>query len=474
MELSEKLKQAVGKSIGAFCKNGYTSADINHCAHFASHLCGMQFPYTCRQQVGGKHDPANLRVHEIFKQCPKVGNWSDAELNRSQLIFVTLAKNVNLVSKEMVNIPKKHIGIYHNNLVYHYSNTADEVVTEDVANFKKRFDKAYGAGQGYFFGWFPGENLLLSVKSLTESISAEKRFDLLDPVKGIWKARLDCEKDPFLVGRETRDPGQGYYGIFQKTSDYYGPKFKADDYIQEIGQWAVFLEITGYCESQNYFNLINTYDRAKFTFGFYQLAAHTPRDNLILLFRRLASLPALNSYFPELELRGERLFRVDADGSATSLEEEFDTPKEKQLLLFMNYLNPTRKEIERQEVLQAARLIHWSNTDPEMRRVQVQVAAQIVQHKLDKIYDPKLNLDGESDLICAIIADIRHQGRGGYKEIAACLKRPDKRDALLKIGEAQYAERTKTLHAQIEAAEKVGRLGKMRYVSATNGFVPKA
>lgn len=474
MGLAEELKQAVGKSIGAFCTNGYTGAEINHCAHFASHMCGMEFSYNCRQQVGGNHPPANLRVHEVFRQCSKVGNWSEAKLDRTQLIFVTLANNVNLVTKEMVNIPKKHIGIYHDKLVYHCSNTADKVVAEDVASFQKRFNAAYGPKQGYFFGYIPGEDLLLHVKSLNETISAEKKFDFPDPAGGVWKARLDGEEGTFLVGRETRDAKKGYYGIYQRTSEYHGPQFQAKDYLNEIGQWAILLEITGFCESQNYFNLVNTYDRAKFTFGFYQLAAHTPRDNLILLFRRLAGLPAFKSYFPELELRGGRLFRTDKDGSATDLEQEFKAANgEMQLMLFMNYLNPARKEIEQQEVLQAARLIHWSNTDSDMRRAQVKVAAAILQRKFDKSYAPALKLDGESDLICAIVSDIRHQGRANNKAIAACLAAADKREALLTINDAKFSGRNKRLREQVAAAEKAGHLGKKRYVAATNEFLPE-
>lgn len=473
MGLAEELKQAVGKDIGAFCKNGFTGAEINHCAHFASHMCGMTFSYHCKNQVGGTHSPGNLRVNEVFAQCPKVGHWKDADLKRSQLIFVTHAANVNLATKTMVAAPKKHIGVLHDGLVYHYSNTADKVVAENVAGFKARFDNAYGPGQGYFFGWIPGENLLLNVKAVTENISAEKKFDLPDPVNGVWTAKLVGENQPFLVGRETRDPAKGYYGLYQKPSEYYGPQFQAKDYLAEIGQWAVFLEVTGACESLNYFNLINTYDRAKFTFGFYQLAAHTPRDNLILLFRILAGLSAFQSYFPELELRGGRLFRVDADGSATDLEQEFKASNgEMQLMLFMNYLNPTRDEIERQEALQAARLIHWSNTDPDMRRAQVQVAAQILQRKFDKDYGPKLKLDGESDTVCAIVSDIRHQGRANNKAILGCLAASDKIEALLTINDAKFPGRNKRLRAQVEAAAKAGRLGKMRYIAATNDFAP--
>jgi hypothetical protein len=90
--------------------------------------------------------------------------------------------------------------------------------------------------------------------------------------------------------------------------------------------------------------LVNTYDRARFTFGFYQLAAHTPDDNLILLFRELLKLQNAATYFPDLTLQSNRVHRI-AGGQSHSLETVTSVHRpngklEKQILGFMAYLNP--------------------------------------------------------------------------------------------------------------------------------------
>lgn len=368
MDIGAQLNAAVGKNIDAICPNKFHHADHNHCAHFVSHVCNVTFSYHCREFKGGSKPGANIRVHELFAQCPKVGRWKDADTSRTQLIFVTLDRNVDVASKEMVNIPQKHVGIYHKNKVYHYGNTNDKV-TDTPDTFFQKFEQIYAGKQGLFFGHIPGEDLLLNVKQRGESVRSDQKFELPDPVGGLWKSRRVGDEDFFMVGREVSQPTKNYFGLYVPTTEYWGPIYKAEDYRQELDHWALLLEVSGACESENRFVLVNTYDRAKFTFGFYQLAAHTPRDNLILLFKRLARLEAFKSYFPELDVRDGKLVRVDPNGSATNLEQELQASNgEMQIMLFMNYLNPARKAIDPQEALQAARLIHWTVNHPDARR----------------------------------------------------------------------------------------------------------
>ena len=103
---------------------------------------------------------------------------------------------------------------------------------------------------------------------------------------------------------------------------YYGPVYDAAAYQPVVDHWAYLLDVTASAESKNRFNLINMYDRARFTYGFYQLAAHTPRDNLILLFREALLGADFQNLFPELKLVGGKVFRVAADGTDTDLEAE--------------------------------------------------------------------------------------------------------------------------------------------------------
>lgn len=472
MSLAERLQQSVGKDIKDLCPNRFHDPAANHCAHFASHMCGMTFSFSCTDFKGGTGPEANIRVHEVFAQCPKVGRWEDADLGRTQLIFVTLASNVDTARKRMVNIPQKHIGIYHEGTVFHYGNTADRVVTDTPDSFFSKFQRLYDGDQGLFFGWIPGEDLLLKVVERGEDAKAARRFDLPDPVDGRWVARESGDADDFLVGRQTIDPQKGFFGLFTPVEEYWGPVYRGEDHARELDQWAHLLEVTGACESENRFNLVNTYDRAKFTFGFYQLAAHTPRDNLILLFRRLAELPSFREYFPDLSMVDGRLTRADSDGSRTDLEAEFPTGRngELQLQLFMNYLNPNRRTVERQEALQAARLIHWTTSDPQARRAQVMVAAEILQGKMMRRYAPKLGLDGRSDVICAIVADIFHQGRSTFAAVRPLLQEFDTETRLLHLDEDKHGGRNERLRAAIKAARDAGRLGRHLYVASTNEF----
>lgn len=468
------LEQYLGKNITAICGNGYHNSGFNHCAHFVSHALGLDFEMTCGKLTGGKKPSANVRVQEIFPQCPKVGKWSDADTSITQLIFVTHASNVRLSDKFMENVPKKHIGIFHQGMVYHYSNSQDRVVKDTPAQFQTKFNATYGPGQGYFYGWIPGSDLMLKVSTTAADVSAERKFVLEGPADAFWYARESTESERFLVGKEISQASKGYYGILVPGAQYWGPKFVAAEYEDRLDHWAHLLEVTGQCESRNHMALVNTYDRAKFTFGFYQLAAHTPKDNLIQLFHELAKLPAFKKYFPELAIRNGSLCRVDKDGSVTDLETPMNTGPdgESNLQLFMNYLNPNRKLIDEQEVLHSARLIHWTLKDPQARLAQVRVSSQILQGKMAKRHAPALNLDGRSDVTCAILCDILHQGRAKYSELRPILQAAEPDEALLTFKHGDYATRNNTLRAAIAASRAAGKLGTRRYSLAANSFVP--
>ncbi len=73
------METFLGKSINQICGNGFHDASANHCAHFVSHATGMGFSFNCKQFVGGTQPAANIRVHEIFAKCPRVGKWEGGE-----------------------------------------------------------------------------------------------------------------------------------------------------------------------------------------------------------------------------------------------------------------------------------------------------------------------------------------------------------------------------------------------------------
>ncbi len=151
----DDLNAILGNHISDFCTCELTDNSLNHCAHFVSHQAGFQFGYTCFNQTGkgSREDRANIRVHEVFARCAAVGTWANKPaVLTSGLIFITKTSNVNVATKVMGNIPKKHIGFFHNNTVWHYSNSRRQVVTMPDTTFSGHYS---GSGFGLFYGEMP-------------------------------------------------------------------------------------------------------------------------------------------------------------------------------------------------------------------------------------------------------------------------------------------------------------------------------
>jgi hypothetical protein len=139
----------------------------------------------------------------------------------------------------------------------------------------------------------------------------------------------------------------------------------------------------------------------------------------------------------------------------------------------MVWLNPTQPGIDQQELSYAARLVHWSNCDPELRALQVAVAARILERKVVHVYDVKVGLDNQPDTHVAVIADILHQGRAKFTKIKSALASPRPLDALIDISNAPgFAARQQQLRTKLEKMIRAKRLGKLRYSRAEGSFVP--
>lgn len=153
MVTQQQLDGFLGKSIGQICPNGFVSDADNHCAHFVSHVLGYRFGITCQIMGHGKVPGAGLRVQEIFPRCPTVGVWSlrPASL-ASCLVFITGVANVNLATRVMSNVPRKHIGIFLNGVIWHYSNSLHRVVKQQPAQFALHYPAPHNA---MFFGAMP-------------------------------------------------------------------------------------------------------------------------------------------------------------------------------------------------------------------------------------------------------------------------------------------------------------------------------
>lgn len=148
-----RLDGFVGLNISDICGNGYDTPADNHCAHFVSHAAGLSSGYTCKSHKGGARAGAAIRVLELFARCGQVGLWVDRPMALDAgLIFVTAPANVDIESKVMRNHPKKHVGIFLKDVVWHYSNSRDQVVTQSPEAFVQHYPRQTNS---LYFGSFP-------------------------------------------------------------------------------------------------------------------------------------------------------------------------------------------------------------------------------------------------------------------------------------------------------------------------------
>ena len=268
----------------------------------------------------------------------------------------------------------------------------------------------------------------------------------------------------FLVGKETVYLGS--HGLMN-TSIPAGAAYDAAAYVGDHGFWAHCIAPTAKGESNYSFTCLNTYDRAKFTIGFMQYAAHVPNGDFVKFFRELLMLPSGPFYFPKLSIQNGRIFYREASGSLTQLENDASTQG------LMDYLNPTLDGIENQELICSARLVHWATKDQANRDLQVKVAVEHYKANL-KRYAASYNLDGHPDKVCQVVCDIRHQGRATSQQIIDALNTGGNYELafnkLLQLGQPKYASRIATIRAVINKLVADGIFGKT-YKFSTNDFV---
>ncbi len=277
-----------------------------------------------------------------------------------------------------------------------------------------------------------------------------------------WFARSDIPADPeFLVGMSVpfKDADGAHRGLYQTPVLNEIPALFYDRHAAEaqLGLWAHFIWPSASAEGGGHHLVVNTYDRAAFTFGFYQLAAHTPGDNLILLFRALLALPRAKDYFPDLTLKSGKVHRIDGQKrvsleTVTNVQRPTDPPRfENQLVAFMTYLNPETLSVGASEAMNAAKLMHWLVNDPAAVAATVTVSFAIMRRKL-AAHAKTFKLAGRDPRLAIWVSDIRHQGRGSEQVVRTALTAPTldgQLAALAAIGKDKYKERIKTVKAKI-------------------------
>lgn len=265
----------------------------------------------------------------------------------------------------------------------------------------------------------------------------------------------------FIGSRVAYEGGKGLMNVAGTAAQ----KYNRADFRSIYGLWADFIHPTAMAEGGLYHTL-NTYDRAHFTFSFLQYAAHVPNGDFVAYLRALLKLPLASEYFPDLALStNNRVCRI-TDNGTVPLESD------NSMMPLLDYLNPSLKEIEDTEVMQAAKFIHWAQNDPAHRQTQIDVG---IAHFKDKMFEyaKQYGLNGVEDTICLVIADIRHQGRAKSPAIVAGLKSSKPLEALLTIGEPKYHNRLVVLRREIKKLVSEGALGATKYSISKKDFVAK-
>jgi hypothetical protein len=260
---------------------------------------------------------------------------------------------------------------------------------------------------------------------------------------------FSCSADggpAFFVGRRVPYEGNiGLYNIFA-GSKLEKLNYRSEDFAPKHGFWSLFIEPTAICEGRNFLTL-NTYDSAAFTFGFGQFAAHVPNGDFVQYFRSMLALPNASEYFPHLAVIDGHICRSDGATPPAPLE----TDKSTQAL--MKYLNPDLSDVQDDEVMAAAKLIHWTSASVDARDCQVEQMIGTFKEVMLRA-DKRVGIDGRPASQCCVIADILHQGRGGkmtWPLIDAALKSAKPFEALVAIGAPKWDDRKKKLKDAINA-----------------------
>jgi hypothetical protein len=309
--------------------------------------------------------------------------------------------------------------------------------------------------------------------SVTTAVDDLEAAPPISPTDGPAAIRIERDNKRFYasVGGEPRfflgvDVKYGERRGLMNSSNPPGPRYAAENFEAEHGDWAWYLLPTITCESNRSFTCLNTYDSAAVTLGHGQFAAHTPDDNFVAIFREALAQDAAAVYFPDLTVNGGRIHQ-DTGSTLKPLESATSTRP------LMNYFNSSPASVDSEEADRSARLVHWVASHAAMRNLLVTYFVRQQRRKLSS-HAAKLPLDGLTDKLCLVVLDVLHQGRAKYDTIRAALHKADPFDALLALGASTYKERVATLRAEIQKLEARGIVGNKVYSKARKDFVVPA
>lgn len=280
---------------------------------------------------------------------------------------------------------------------------------------------------------------------------------------------------PFLVGRRM-------YWVYvdphtKKKTVYRGLKLDVRDalFVYEPSDyplhknWAELIACSTEVEGFGAFEAVNSHDQTNFTFGLIQFAAHTYDTNFHAYLRAafIEFAPQASLYFPELRLHANRKDfegKDHATGKWIALTSDDDLKN----LELRRFIKPKDSEVTASEVLFAGRMVHWTRAEPGMRRLMVDMAVERAKSTC-RLFGR--DLDGQGIAVCAVVFDIRLQGRGGgdnaVPRIRQALRSKKPFEQLLAIHNKKEEKRV----ADLEKAVKKRFAGsKLTYVAETGEF----
>ena len=245
---------------------------------------------------------------------------------------------------------------------------------------------------------------------------------------------VDFDNTPqFYLGYEFVFGDSGYVGLARTgTTKATNIEYDHQAYRANYGDWASFIYPTGRCESEAKFLVVNAWDAAAMTLGFFQNAAHTG-EHLVNLFRELIdALPdEADKFFPELKLGKQinhadkmRLFAVNGTDKL-----DLDQPAKPPDNLpyenwyrgrFMGFFNPNRGRLDPEEVTSAARWTAWLTTSANAREICVRNAVDTAKTSVKRVHKYVGDqhhakypggLDGVAMNLVAAAMDVKHHGR---------------------------------------------------------------
>jgi hypothetical protein len=124
-------------------------------------------------------------------------------------------------------------------------------------------------------------------------------------------------------------------------------------------------------------------------------------------------------------------------------------------------------------VLNAARLVFWTDTDPATRELQVGVAVSLFHRYLKTAEALHLPIDGQPDRVCAAVCDVMHQHgeRAKTAQLGTALSSPDPMPSLYTLMGDYDRHRPDRFKGRLEQLQASGVFGKRHWSIAANDFV---